>query len=291
MFHYICITNSRSQFHIPIKLIIMKNRLNGPRRPRKTIVFSFYLIFSAVCGLNSVSAQEPVLHADIMPLFEGGEAEEFSQWVRKRCVYPAEALSENISGRVNYSFVVDKTGKITDVLIIDSPHQSLSWEVRDIVSGSPKWTPGQNGKKKVPVRFYMHIDFELKERPADSDSIYEPAGFQNGYLPQFRNWVAGKIKYPYDLREEGVQGLVRVRFVIEKDGSLTNIIIDKSPHERLSSAVRRVLEKSPKWTPATLDGEPIRLRYTMPIEFQLDGDASPPAERKIGQPKIFGPVR
>ncbi len=253
------------------------------------IPFAVFLILSLLCS-HRAAAQEPVLHADVMPLFEGGEAADFATWVKSRCIYPAEALSENIGGKVNFSFVVDKKGNVTDIFIIDSPHQSFSWEVRDIVGNSPKWTPGQNGKKKVPVIFYMHIDFTLKERPADTGSVYEPAGFEGGSLPEFRKWIAGKIKYPYELREEGIHGLVRARFVIEKDGTLTNVIIDKSPHPSLSKEVQRVLKKCPKWTPAKVDGEPVRLRYTLPIEFNPDGLTPSPKERRGEKPKIFGPV-
>lgn len=270
---------------------IMKGNSTRPFRSKKPIVFSFYLLATVLCGFTVVSAQEPVLSADVMPLFEGAEATEFAKWVKMRCVYPAEALSENIEGKVNFSFVVDKKGNVTDVFIIDSPHQSLSWEVRDIVGGSPKWTPGRNGKKKVPVIFYMHIDFELKEHSVHTDSNYEPAQFEGGFLPEFRNWIIGKIRYPEEAYEQRIGGTVRARFVIEKDGTLTNIIIDKSSHQSLSKEVERVLKRSPKWTPATVNGEPVRLRYSLPVEFMIEGTTSSIPERKANQPKIIGPIR
>lgn len=68
----------------------------------------------------------------------------------------------------------------------------------------------------------------------------------------------------------GVQGTVRLSFIVEKDGSIGNIEVIESPHEALSKEAIRVVEKSSKkWTPAEKGGEKVRCKYRVPIGFFL----------------------
>jgi len=93
--------------------------------------------------------------------------------------------------------------------------------------------------------------------------------FQGGDQMKFRNWVQGQLKYPVVAQENGVQGRVVVGFVIERDGSLTNIEVYASPDRSLSEEAVRVISSSPKWTPGKQRGMPVRVRFTLPVEFKL----------------------
>lgn len=74
--------------------------------------------------------------------------------------------------------------------------------------------------------------------------------FQGGDLNVFRNWVQARLSYPPLAQENNIQGTVTVKFVVEKDGRLTNIQVLKSPDKTLSDEAVSVLSKSPKWEPA-----------------------------------------
>lgn len=93
--------------------------------------------------------------------------------------------------------------------------------------------------------------------------------FMGGDLNTFRAWVAQEFQIPAIAAENGIQGRVIVQFVIEKDGSLSNIEFLQSPDRVYEDEVRRVLNKSPKWTPGRQRDAVVRVRYILPINCTL----------------------
>ena len=92
--------------------------------------------------------------------------------------------------------------------------------------------------------------------------------FQGGDLNSFRKWVSDRIRYPRMAQENDIQGRVTLRFVIERDGTLTNIEEFASPDKSLTEEAIRVLKQSPKWSPGKMRNKPVRIWYVLPIEFQ-----------------------
>ncbi|MBE6196496.1 MAG: energy transducer TonB [Rikenellaceae bacterium] len=93
--------------------------------------------------------------------------------------------------------------------------------------------------------------------------------FQGGDLLKFRNWVQSKVRYPQIAQENGISGRVVLSFVIERDGSLTNIVVLQSPDRSLSEEAIRVLNQSPKWSPGKQRNQAVRVKYTLPVEFRI----------------------
>ncbi len=93
--------------------------------------------------------------------------------------------------------------------------------------------------------------------------------FMGGDLSTFRNWVMQRIQYPAIAAENGISGRVIVTFVIEKDGSLSNIETLLTPDKSLSDEAARILKMSPKWSPAMQRNQPVRLKFTLPVEFSI----------------------
>jgi protein TonB len=93
--------------------------------------------------------------------------------------------------------------------------------------------------------------------------------FQGGDLNSFRTWVQGRLQYPRMAIENSIQGKVTLKFVIERDGSLTNIEEIQSPDRSLTEEAIRVLKQSPKWSPGKQRNRPVRVFYILPVEFQL----------------------
>ena len=94
--------------------------------------------------------------------------------------------------------------------------------------------------------------------------------------PEFPGGVQGlsaylskSIKYPAIAEEEGIQGQVFVTFIIDVDGSVTNIKVDKSVHPALDKEAVRVVSSMPRWVPGELSGKPVKVKYTMPVKFGL----------------------
>ncbi|MCD8103184.1 MAG: energy transducer TonB [Alistipes sp.] len=97
---------------------------------------------------------------------------------------------------------------------------------------------------------------------------YSPT-FHGGGIRDFHAWVMGRIEYPQLAWREGIEGMVVVRFVVEKDGRVTDIEVLRSPHEYLSEEVVRVVSSSPKWKPVKLPKKAVRVFYNLPVQFRL----------------------
>ncbi|MBO5830452.1 MAG: energy transducer TonB, partial [Alistipes sp.] len=100
-------------------------------------------------------------------------------------------------------------------------------------------------------------------------TVEEMPTYQGGDLSKFRNWVQSNVKYPQIAMENGIQGNVVVKFIIEKDGTLSNVQVLQSPDQALSDAVIQVLRKSPKWKPGKQRNKPVRVTFTLPVAFKL----------------------
>jgi protein TonB len=93
--------------------------------------------------------------------------------------------------------------------------------------------------------------------------------FQGGTINDFRSWVQSRLQYPRMAIENSIQGTVTLKFVIERDGSISNIDEIATPDRSLTEEAIRVLKQSPKWSPGKQRNKPVRVFYILPVQFQL----------------------
>ncbi|MBX9188159.1 TonB family protein [Bacteroides sp. K03] len=93
-------------------------------------------------------------------------------------------------------------------------------------------------------------------------------GGQTGLM----EFIAKNLRYPVKAQKEGIQGRVIARFIVEKDGSVSNLAVARrSVSSELDAEAIRVLSTMPKWTPGKQRGKEVRVKYTVPIAFRLSG--------------------
>lgn len=110
---------------------------------------------------------------------------------------------------------------------------------------------------------------EEKPRPDQIySSVEQPAEFPGGQSA-LMIWLSSNIRYPEMAMQNGVQGRVIVKFVVEKDGSFSSIEVVKGVDEDLDKEALRVVRKMPKWQPAMSAGVPVRSYFVLPITFKL----------------------
>ena len=109
-----------------------------------------------------------------------------------------------------------------------------------------------------------------EETVVDFTSVEKPPQYPGGYSA-FYKFIGDNLKYPETAIENKVEGSVMASFIIEKDGTLTNIKIDK---KKLGSGTDeeaiRVLKLTKKWEPGISNGKAVRVKYQIPIKFFLD---------------------
>lgn len=121
----------------------------------------------------------------------------------------------------------------------------------------------------VEIIQQVAVEEEVIEDDQPFVKVEQMPSFMGGDLMTFRNWVQSKVRFPQIAQENGISGRVLLMFVIERDGTLTNIQVLQTPDSSLSDEAIRVLKTSPKWTPGKQRNQSVRVKYTLPIDFRI----------------------
>lgn len=112
-----------------------------------------------------------------------------------------------------------------------------------------------------------------KPQPVNSNSVYDvveqmpsfPGGFSG-----LRTYLNQNIRYPAEAQDNCVQGRVVVSFVVGKDGHISDVTVLRSVDPSLDKEAVRVIRNMPRWSPGKQGGEPVRVRYNVPVSFRLN---------------------
>ena len=83
------------------------------------------------------------------------------------------------------------------------------------------------------------------------------------------SFLARNIKYPKEAMRKGIQGRVITNFIVNKDGTISNIVVKEGVNKQLDAEAIRVLSKMPKWKPGKNNGEIVRVNFTLPVTFRV----------------------
>lgn len=143
-----------------------------------------------------------------------------------------------------------------------------------------KMDPDNMVIKLIPVKI-------IKPNVTDAD-VYEVVEnmpeFPDGGMPGLMKYLSANIRYPEAAHKAGTQGRVTVQFVVGKDGSIGNVGILRGVDPNLDAEAIRVISSMPKWKPGTQKGEPVNVRYTVPVMFRL----TPEPVEKIDEMIVVG---
>jgi len=98
--------------------------------------------------------------------------------------------------------------------------------------------------------------------------VEEPPSFPGGEKA-LMEFLSKNVKYPVVAMENGIQGVVFVRFVVNRDGQIVDVEVLRSVHDSLDREALRVVRLMPSWAPGRQGGKPVRTRYNLPIRFSL----------------------
>ena len=109
-----------------------------------------------------------------------------------------------------------------------------------------------------------------------------------GGMKELMTFLSENVRYPEAAHKTGVQGRVIANFVVEKDGSITEAKIVKSVSPELDAEALRVINSMPNWIPGRQNGEAVRVKYTIPVTFQLQGSEKPAVSHVMIGPEHKG---
>ena len=173
--------------------------------------------------------------------------------------------------------------------------------VTNVVYQQPQKKFIKKGKKNATVKMGPVNEIVVVEQAPDAQKEVKPVEMPNAIkvekevkafdvveqMPQFpggpaalMQFLSQNVKYPVEAHKAGVQGRVIASFVVEKDGSITEACIARSIHPSLDAEALRVIGSMPNWMPGKQNGEPVRVKYTVPITFKLQGNDVKAKEEK-----------
>ena len=171
-----------------------------------------------------------------------------------------------------------KTGSAGEVVVVEQTPDDQKPKSVEI----PNAIPDDQNPKPVEMPNAMAVDTKEKA----FDVVEQMPQFPNGAAALMK-FLSENVRYPEEAHKAGVQGRVIANFVVEKDGSITNAKVFKSVSPELDAEALRVICSMPNWTPGMHNGKPVRVKYTIPINFKLQGGQQ--GEKAAPKHIIIGP--
>ena len=116
---------------------------------------------------------------------------------------------------------------------------------------------------------FMTSTAQTKKNNMVFDVVEVMPQYPGGQIAMMK-YIMENMKYPKQAMKEGIQGRVAVRFIVEKDGSISNVRPIHSVHTLLDKEAVRVVKSMPKWSPGKQHGKPVRVQLIVPIMFKLN---------------------
>ena len=187
--------------------------------------------------------------------------EKSSPWARLKYLYvlPVAAIAVTAFARPEVS---DKVEKISSVKVND-----LAAIVETKVAESAGDTTKPADVKYVPAEVRKRLKGTLVFEVAE-----EMPEFPGGGMSAFMDYIKTNMRYPASAKENGTQGRVTVQFVVDEDGSIKDSKVLRSVDKDMDAEALRLINTMPKWKPGRQKGQPVAVKFTVPVMFRLDDD-------------------
>jgi protein TonB len=148
------------------------------------------------------------------------------------------------------------------------PIETFTIEKNDVfIEDEPDFLGTEDNWNDAMPDFVIDDDPEVIDEPLVF-AQFMPT-FQGKDGSYFRNYIAERVKFPEDAINNSISGTVYISFVIDKDGSVTNVEVLRGVHDVIDNAVVNVIKNSPRWEPGINEGKYVRVKYSIAIAFQL----------------------
>ena len=167
--------------------------------------------------------------------------------------------------------------RVTDLLIVEDEKIEEDKQVKnqeevlenEAQAGALDITDGTNDLNKITIKEeVIAAPVVEEEQPLNIAMVEQKPEFNGGEAAMYK-WLSDNIVYPTIAAEEGVSGRVVVEFVVGKDGSISDVRVVRPRHPALDKEAVRVVKSMPAWIPGRNNGQPVKVTYTLPVQFKL----------------------
>lgn len=199
----------------------------------------------------------------------------YRKWIGENYQYPKAAIDADIKGTLQIYFVVEKDGQLSNLKVVRDLGYGTGEAALDMLSKSAKWSPAVQNGKAVRIAYTLPIRLDLTNMGITEENkniVFieaEQMPLPPEGMPAFRKWIGDHYQYPKGAIDAGVKGTIKMKFIVEKDGSLSNIKAEEDIGYGTGEAAVKLLEKSPKWKMGVQNGRVVRVEYSLPIRLDL----------------------
>lgn len=218
-----------------------------------------------------------------------GGKEEFKRFIDEQLIYPEEELKTKIEGIVSIKFICDNTGIIKQYSIVKGVSKNIDEEAIRLFK-LLLWHPAIKQTETIAYESYLDIPFfvnkykkAVKRRgkinanvydlPSDTSlTVYEKAEKMPVYLhgkDSLLKYIATELEYPQEAKVKNIEGTVVLSFIVEPNGLITNINIEKFLGGGCQEEAIRVMANT-VWIPAQINQKNVRCKLTYSIVFKLN---------------------
>ncbi|MDQ7949351.1 MAG: TonB family protein [Pedobacter sp.] len=226
----------------------------------------------------------------------------FYKYLGDRIKYPSAAVAKKLQGNTIINFSV-RHGKISNVMVQTELGEGCDEEVVNEIMAYNDYFQ-KDGSYSLKVTFKLTgADTDLKNETATTDNkdqalqmvvigylptddeankvysfvaLEQPPTYPGG-IAKFYEFLGKNMKYPTAAIDNEIQGNVHLSFTVEKDGSLTDLKVERKLGFGTDEEALRVVKLAKRWNPGLQNGKPVRVKYNIPVKFSLEGSN---AERK-----------
>lgn len=231
------------------------NPFKGEEAPKEELAFTEEVTLEDLAENLPEEEEKPVVKEEAPKIAESRPALDVVALPEIKPVPKEKAVTEEVA---TVEEATDKKKLIGPVAMKGMKGGSITtegkWGTKDVAGAATGSTKGVEGGTGDTEAIFQSV--EIQPEP--------PGG-----MAAFRKWIAENYVYPQAATEAGIKGTVHVTFVVEKDGSLTDIKVVRDLSYGTGQAAVNMLKKAKKWSPGIQNGRPVRVQYSLPIRLDL----------------------
>lgn len=209
-------------------------------------------------------------------------------FINRSLVYPEQDLQDKLSGKVIVGLHIDKNGKASDFAIIESFSEEASKTAIDLVR-KIEWNPATQDGVAMDEDYQYEVVFNAKSykrglkrrvtlpltHPADTSfKVYDNRQTDEWSYPYFEDgnnlatYITNSMNYPPEAKQREIAGTVKLSFIVETDGNVSNIVVTEHVGGGCDNEAIRLIENT-RWIPAVKDGQYVRTRIKQDVTFGI----------------------
>jgi len=268
---------------------------------RSTILFTA-LLFVFQSGFAQV---EVMAIAEYMPSLEGCQnikdrsqrgactRDKINAHLNEYLKLPKEMLKAGVESAAVVELIIDDEGSVSEMRVIDDPGYGMGdAAMKALKKLNKSWYPAEHFGEKVVASMKVPVQFPLPEEPEDAEekeAALKPAAGEVftvvEQMPAFAGCTGDNTKnctfqalnkhcreqmeYPQEAADNGIEGMVQTRFVIDEEGNVTNVQVIEGLGYGCDEEAVRLIESLPAWTPGKHVGTPVKVQMEIPVHFKL----------------------